>query len=534
MTGSVLLLIGLGLYQTQAHGEIITSPDGSFSKHIQNQAALPQASPAHIGGKSVPPGTITVDGNPQDWFDAGIAELIIDPSGDRTPPGVDMLSLRVTDDGVNVYFLYEFAGPPVDHSFLLMDTDINPGTGCPAGGIGMEYALTFAPSSGYFYIGDARDCIYGPDDFPGALIVAIGGNFIEASVSIATLEILSPGLTEFDITAGNDHCDVARYVLGSAPPIHFPDYFPVDPEGHGIKTFQFTYGLSGQYTSEIIGTETVPYTSGDIPGVKISNFPYGSTGIEYNDGTNVKTLGADDYYVSTDCFLADHPPVWSFSTLTDGMLIDQGVYHLVEKGLLDCEMVDNQKILISIQDVSVLHDNYTNAVIFWWLDTDYSFTALNLYGKDSDLGITLPTVSDTGDNSVTAFGIFASGVGSIAFGEIDAATGSLNYLSELKEISPIQSLSGLVYMPPDAPDLGYSLNEDDLVYFYSFNFVQSLNTDTGGWSVHMPMGWVYFDWPFYYESDPSILWFAYPPESGIGVYHFSTGQWEVLPRIIPS
>ena len=310
LTGSVLLVIGIGLYQTQAQGKTIASPDGNFSKHIPDQAALLQASTAHIGGISVSPGIITVDGDPQDWFDAGIAELIIDPSGDMTPPGCDMLSLRVTDDGVNVYFLYEFAGPPVDHSFILMDTDTNPGTGCPADGIGMEYILTFAPSSGYFYIGDARDCIFGPSDFPGALIVAFGGNFIEASVPIATLEILSPGLTEFDITASNDDCDVARYVLG----------------------------------------------------------PH---------------------------------------------------------------------------------------------------------------------------------------------------------------------LSGWVFMIPGAPDFGYSLNEDDLLYFYSWDFVQSLNTTTGGWSIHMPTDWVYFEWPFYYELDTDTLMFALPPASGLFVYHFSTGQWTVSPRIIP-
>ncbi|MHC4536172.1 MAG: right-handed parallel beta-helix repeat-containing protein, partial [Planctomycetota bacterium] len=92
---------------------------------------------------------------------------------------------------------------------------------------------------------------------------------------------------------------------------------------------------------------------------------------------------------------------------------------------------------------------------------------------------------------------------------------------------------GWVFMIPDAPDFGYSLNEADLLYFYSFDFVQSLNLTTGGWSIHMPAGLVYIDWPFYYESDTGILWFALPPESGIGVYHFSTSQWEVLPQIIP-
>ncbi len=309
LTGSVLLVVGLALCQTQAHGKTITSPDGNFSKHIPDRAALHQASPAHIGGKSVPLGTITVDGDPQDWFDAGITELIIDPSGDMTQPGLDMLSLRVTDDGVNVYFLYEFAGPPVDFSYLYMDTDTNPGTGCYIG-IGMEYGLNFGPSSGLSCIGDARDCGWGSDDFPGALIVTVGGNFIEASVSIATLEILSPALTEFDITAGNDDCAVARYVL----------------EPH---------------------------------------------------------------------------------------------------------------------------------------------------------------------------------------------------------------LSGWVFMPPDAPDFGYSLDEEDLVYFYSFDFIQSLNTTTSEWFSHMPIGWIYVDWPFYYELDPGIFWFAWPPVEGLWVYHNSFGNWEVLPQIIP-
>ena len=104
---------------------------------------------------------------------------------------------------------------------------------------------------------------------------------------------------------------------------------------------------------------------------------------------------------------------------------------------------------------------------------------------------------------------------------------------EFQEPLPEPHLSGWVFMPPDAPDFGYSLNEADLVYFYSFDYVQSFNTATPGWSIHMPVGWIYVDWPFYYESDPDILWFALPPESGLWVYHFSTSQWEVLPRIIP-
>jgi hypothetical protein len=104
---------------------------------------------------------------------------------------------------------------------------------------------------------------------------------------------------------------------------------------------------------------------------------------------------------------------------------------------------------------------------------------------------------------------------------------------EFQEPLPEFDLSGWVFIPPDAPDFGYSVNDADLVYFYSSTPVIYLNFTTGLWSEEGPVGWIYVDWPFYYELDPGTLWFALPPESGIGVYHFSTGQWEVLPRIIP-
>jgi len=95
------------------------------------------------------------------------------------------------------------------------------------------------------------------------------------------------------------------------------------------------------------------------------------------------------------------------------------------------------------------------------------------------------------------------------------------------------ALSGWVFMLPDIPDIGYSLDEGDLLCFFSFDFVQSYNITVGEWFSYMPMGWIYVDWPFYYESDTDVSWFALPPEFGLWVYHFSTGEWEQLPRIIP-
>ncbi len=314
--------------------------------------------------------------------------------------------------------------------------------------------------------------------------------------------------------------------------IHFPDYYPVDPVGYGIKTFEWTYGSSGEYTSEVIGTETVPYTSGPIPGVKISNFPYGATGIEYNDGVNVKPLGYDDYYLSTDSSLTVRPSAWSFGTLADGMLIDLGVYYWVKSDLSTWEIVDNYRFLVSIQDVSVLNGNYKDAVILWGLNTDSSFKALNLHGKEYDLGITLPTALDTGGYEVTGFDILGFETGPIALGYIEASTGSLDYLSELKEISPSPTLSGWIWMESGG-DFGYSADENDLLYFLSFGPVWYYNIPTGPWGEEGPVGWVYVGWPFLYELDTSTLWFTLPPDIGLWIFHFLSGEWTVLPRIIP-
>ena len=230
----------------------------------------------------------------------------------------------------------------------------------------------------------------------------------------------------------------------------FPDYFPVTPEGHGIKTFEWTFGLSGQYTSEIIGTEFVPYTSKAITGTIISNFSDLGNGRVSNDGVNAKILGCGDgYYLSTDRSLTNHHPGWSFSTVDDGMIIDQGEWYWVKNDLSSWMMENDQHLLIQVQDVTVLNGNYSDAIIIWWLDTDYLYEPLNFFGKDSDLGLTLPTSSDTGGFSVTAFDIFGFGTGSIAVGDIsagdfNASADSLINLSELKDIQPIPVPGALV------------------------------------------------------------------------------------------
>lgn len=155
------------------------------------------------------------------------------------------------------------------------------------------------------------------------------------------------------------------------------------------------------------------------------------------------------------------------------------------------------------------------------------------------------TAFDSSDN-VLATSVIPSGsstwiAGSFNFtsstpiARINLLPSSENASVGLDNLSVVTSVpfSGWIYMPQGAPDFAYSVDEDDLLYFYSFNFVQSFNLATGGWITHMPIGWVYIQWPFYYELDPGTPWFALPPESGILLYHFSTGEIEILPRIIP-
>ncbi|MHC4533757.1 MAG: hypothetical protein ACYS6K_07385 [Planctomycetota bacterium] len=95
----------------------------------------------------------------------------------------------------------------------------------------------------------------------------------------------------------------------------------------------------------------------------------------------------------------------------------------------------------------------------------------------------------------------------------------------------VGTLSGWIFIPPGVPDIGYSLDESDFLYFYSSEPVLNYNINEDVWDTVGPKGLIYANWPFIYESDSGHLWFAYPPASGLWVYHFSTGQWEVLPRI---
>jgi hypothetical protein len=214
--------------------------------------------------------------------------------------------------------------------------------------------------------------------------------------------------------------------------VWFSDYMPRDPNEYGIKTFEWVYGQAGEYTSRIDGSETVPYLSGPITGTQM--IENNNTLVGTNDGLNVSFLASGEWILSTDPNLMAHPTAWTFAGLYDDMIIDQGVWYLVKKDMSEWQAVDNQQLLIDIQDITVPEGHHNKAVIFWYLDTAYSFTPLDFHGNESDLGITLPSNSQTASYSVTGFDIFAVNTGVIAHGDIDAATGYLNDLAVLKQI----------------------------------------------------------------------------------------------------
>lgn len=238
--------------------------------------------------------------------------------------------------------------------------------------------------------------------------------------------------------------------------VSFPGYFPLDPSVHCVKTFRVTVNaddpgqVGKECTSEIDGDRVVPYLSGDIAGrIATSNCGDGD-GVAVNDGTTVKLLAGSEEgtygYLSTDdqvhevggeCKLTSHPSSWSFGVLTDGELIDQRSSFFVVSDLdPPCEVAaaypfDQQLLLMDIQDVTVQGEHHANAVVFWYLDTEYGFSTL-----DPELSTRiafsdgLPAGTET-TYSVTAFDIYGNAVGLVAEGDIDAATGALRSLSEL-------------------------------------------------------------------------------------------------------
>lgn len=153
--------------------------------------------------KEIPDTHISVDGNPTEW--ESIDGLLNDPVGDGPfdPSGLyhqgqDFMSIAVTNDSKNVYFLLEFASDYGGGIKLFLDTDLDASTGCN----GAEYIVFVSPTApgANLALADGRDCTF-QDDFPGAIKSEKQGRFVEASVSIDALRAIAPTSKGFRLSA---------------------------------------------------------------------------------------------------------------------------------------------------------------------------------------------------------------------------------------------------------------------------------------------------------------------------------------------
>ena len=175
-------------------------------------------------GTQISAKSINVDGDRRDW--TGIAPLITDPERDYSGHE-DLLGVSVTNDASNVYFLLEYAnvvyrfGSRVGNYSLQLDTDLNPDTGCSLfnpGECGSEFLFAFEQLGQRDYVGDFRSCEI-TTRFDSDLTVAYQENntFIEFSIPIETLRILSPDTSGFRILTTSDRSDLEVYLLKEVP-----------------------------------------------------------------------------------------------------------------------------------------------------------------------------------------------------------------------------------------------------------------------------------------------------------------------------
>lgn len=219
----------------------------------------------------------------------------------------------------------------------------------------------------------------------------------------------------------------------------FADYMPITLAQYGVRTFEWTYGGSGGFSSQVAGTKVIHYGDGTrLTGTEITNvvLPEMLSATAYNDGSVVKILGISGYYLSTDSMLTSHPSAWSFGIVADGMVVDQRPYYWVKEDRLQWSFENSQMVLFDIQDVTVPAGRHPGSIIMWTLDTKYPFASLDLASKRPELGIRPPSSQDTRGFSITGFDIYGFETGAIAWGDIDAGSGELRLAAELKKVVP--------------------------------------------------------------------------------------------------
>ncbi len=214
----------------------------------------------------------------------------------------------------------------------------------------------------------------------------------------------------------------------------FPEYQP-GVSSNCTWTYQWTLGRTGIFSTSSGTQTTVNYTSGALAG-RIIGMAQDISFLEYNDGTTFNILGFNtggaNTYISTDCNMTAHHPGWSYDIVYNGMIKDQtGSYFVLGGNPANCTGPDNtQKILFTVQDVTVQGVQYNNAILHWYIDLQEPFTPVS-NSTFTNVGIISPTSTQTGGRSLTSLDIYAPGVGLVASGDIEALSGTLNNFAEM-------------------------------------------------------------------------------------------------------
>ena len=279
-----------------------------------------------------------------------------------------------------------------------------------------SWTVTSAPTASTATLSDA-------DTASPTLIPDVGGQYI---VSL----IVNDGTDD----SGSDSVTITAGVLAA-------DYDPLGQYTNCSATYQWTVGpnSSTSFVTSTAGLETVNYVSGALSGTITNGGRDRISQTTYNDGITYKLLrienGDGNYFLSTDCSLTALPTGFSFDIIYNGLLVDEGPFYAIDTtNAANCVGPVSQKTVFTIQDVTVQGTTYKDALLVWSIDEDYSYQDVSNARFDS-LGIVPPTSEQAGGYSLTDVDISAynSGTtvgGTIAGGDIDAASGTLNDFAE--------------------------------------------------------------------------------------------------------
>ena len=207
------------------------------------------------------------------------------------------------------------------------------------------------------------------------------------------------------------------------------DYYVVDPAAYGTKTYTWSFGNTGTFTSQVTGTRTIAYGNGQsYTGARITNEDGESNILVYRDATHVQLLATDEFIASEDAAMMAPASRFSYGAFNSGDITELTGFYAISGGTATYHYEANNYSLWDIQSVTVPQGVFTNCLIEWGLDGNYGYSTPDFGGRETLLGISLPSSAKTGGRGITAFVIHAPGVGLIAGGDVQAVSGTLNNL----------------------------------------------------------------------------------------------------------